>query len=346
MTRSQRPLALTLGDPAGIGPEITWKAWERLRGEPDMAFAVIAPPAVLEQQRPDLTSKVIETIDQAQSCFSEALPILPIEGATVTPGEPDPAHGDTITGSIQKAVSLALSGQAAAVVTNPIAKEVLYKAGFSFPGHTEYLGVLCDGHTLPYHAGPVMMLTAPDPQARSRRQNRDLRVALTTIHLSVRDACDSVTAETVMSAARTMLGALELDFGIEAPRLAVCGLNPHAGEGGALGTEEADIINPVCRALRAEGHDISDALPADTLFHAEARLTYDGVLAMYHDQGLIPVKTLDFHRGVNVTLGLPIVRTSPDHGTAFNIAGQGIARPDSLIAALRKAREISGHRHG
>ena len=346
MTRALRPLALTLGDPAGIGPEISWKAWERLHGEPSMMFAIISPPAILETTRPDLPISVIQTIEDAAACFENALPVLPIDGTVATPGQPDQSHAKTITTSIENAVGLTLSGDTDAVVTNPIAKEILYQAGFSFPGHTEYLGALCEDHASPYHSGPVMMLTAPDPQARSQRQTRDLRVGLATIHLSVRHACDAVTSDAVMNSARTMLGALERDFGITSPRLAVCGLNPHAGEGGALGTEEAEIINPVCHQLRSEGHNVTDALPADTLFHAEARLTYDGVLAMYHDQGLIPVKTLDFHRGVNVTLGLPIVRTSPDHGTAFNIAGKGIARPDSLIAALRKAREIADNRHG
>ncbi|GLQ24912.1 4-hydroxythreonine-4-phosphate dehydrogenase [Algimonas ampicilliniresistens] len=336
-----RPLALTLGDPAGIGPEVTWKAWERLRGNPELAFAVIAPPSALKRvSRSEHPLALLEDISEASDQFSHALPVLPIEGNAAIPGQADPVHADTITRSIQTAVTQALLGQADAVVTNPIAKDVLYRAGFSFPGHTEYLGALCKGVAAPYHPGPVMMLTAPDSE------NRDLRVGLATIHIPLQTTSGSLTPDVVMSAARTLLGALKLDFGIENPRLAVCGLNPHAGENGALGTEEQDVINPVCRLLRSEGHDISDALPADTLFHAEARLTYDGVLAMYHDQGLIPVKTLDFHRGVNVTLGLPIVRTSPDHGTAFNIAGQGIARPDSLIAALRKAREIATHRHG
>lgn len=336
-----RPLALTLGDPAGIGPEITWKAWERMRDRPELAFAVIAPPSALSRvSRSDHPIALLEDISETSGQFGHALPVLPIEGNAATPGQADAAHADTVTRSIQTAVSLALSGKADAVVTNPIAKDVLYRSGFSFPGHTEYLGALCRDVPAPYHAGPVMMLTAPDGE------NRDLRVGLATIHIPLRTTSDKLTAEIVMSAARTLLGALELDFGIKNPRLAICGLNPHAGENGALGTEEQGVINPVCQLLRREGHDISDALPADTLFHAEARLTYDGVLAMYHDQGLIPVKTLDFHRGVNVTLGLPIVRTSPDHGTAFDIAGQGIARPDSLMAALRKAREIASHRHG
>lgn len=336
-----RPLALTLGDPAGIGPEISWKAWERLRGEPDLCFALIAPPDALRQiPRADYPLQMVGSLAEAADVFADALPVLPIEGSAATPGMADPAHAETITRSIQTAVDLTLKQEADAVVTNPIAKDVLYRAGFTFPGHTEYLGSLCKGHDAPYHAGPVMMLTAPDAK------DRDLRVGLVTIHIPISATRTAVTANSVMDAARTMLGALQRDFGLEKPRLAVCGLNPHAGENGALGTEERDIINPVCRLLRAEGHDVTDALPADTLFHAEARATYDGVLAMYHDQGLIPVKTLNFHGGVNVTLGLPIVRTSPDHGTAFNIAGQNIARPDSLIAALRKAREIANNRHG
>lgn len=329
------PLALTLGDPAGIGPEITWKAWERLRGEPDLAFAIIAPPMALARvERAAHPFQIISDLSEARTCFADALPVLAIDGNAARAGEPDPAHADTITRSIQTAVSLCLSRDADGIVTNPIAKDVLYRAGFTFPGHTEYLGALCEDAHAPYHPGPVMMLTA-----------QDLRVGLATIHLSVRAIPAALTSGIVMDAARTMIGALEQDFGIENPRLSVCGLNPHAGENGALGTEEEDVINPVCRLLRAEGHRVSDALPADTLFHAEARLTYDGVLAMYHDQGLIPVKTLDFHGGVNVTLGLPIVRTSPDHGTAFDIAGRGIARPDSLIAAIRKAREIATHRY-
>ncbi len=336
-----RPLALTMGDSAGIGPEITWKAWERLRQTPELAFAVIAPPPVLNRvSRSDHPIAVLESISEAPDQFRHALPIVPIQGNATIPGQADPDHADTIKRSIQTAVTLALSGRADAVVTNPISKDVLYRAGFSFPGHTEYLGALCGDAEPPYHAGPVMMLTAPDGDSR------ELRVGLATIHIPLKMTSNALTSDIVMNAARTLLGALKRDFGIDHPRLAICGLNPHAGENGALGTEERDIINPVCRLLRAEGHVISDALPADTLFHSEARLTYDGVLAMYHDQGLIPVKTLDFHRGVNVTLGLPIVRTSPDHGTAFNIAGQGGARPESLIAAVRKAREIARNRHG
>lgn len=331
-----KPIALTLGDPAGIGPEISWKAWERLRDQPDVSFALIAPPSILKAvSRSDHPLAEISSLAEARTCFPDALPVLPIAGHHAIAGQADPAHAEAITGSIQTAVGLCLNGEASAVVTNPISKDVLYKAGFQFPGHTEYLGSLCEGRSAPYHPGPVMMLTA-----------QDLRVALATIHIPLSETSSALSSETVLDAARTLLGALRTDFGIASPRLAICGLNPHAGENGALGTEERDIINPICRLLRDEGHQVTDALPADTLFHAEARLTYDGVLAMYHDQGLIPVKSLDFHNGVNVTLGLPIVRTSPDHGTAFNIAGKNIARPDSLIAAIHKAREIANCRYG
>jgi 4-hydroxythreonine-4-phosphate dehydrogenase len=334
------PLALTLGDPAGIGPEITWKAWDALRGDPSHSFAVIAPPSVLKTvDRPDHPIAVIDSLADTVEAFPNALPILPIDGERAHPGKPDPKHANTITGSIDRAVSAALNGRAAAVITNPIAKDVLYQAGFQFPGHTEYLGVLCDGHPSPYalpeSRGPVMMLTA-----------QGLRVGLATIHIPLAQVPKQLSHALIRRRALTLLGALKTDFGFENPRLAVCGLNPHAGENGAIGTEDRDLINPVCEQLRAEGHRASNALPADTLFHAEARETYDGVLAMYHDQGLIPVKTLDFHGGVNVTLGLPIVRTSPDHGTAFNIAGQGRARADSLIAAIRQARAIADMRRG
>lgn len=330
-----------MGDPAGIGPEISWKAWEALRGEPEHAFALIAPPATLRAvRRADHPLVEIDHPDQAQGHFSDRLPLIPISGHAPVFGQPDTAHVDAITGSIERAVSYCLKGEMDGLVTNPIAKDVLYRAGFTFPGHTEYLGSLCRNVPPPYHAGPVMMLAAPDGE------HQDLRVGLATIHIPLRRTYEALTQDTVLSAAQTMLGALRMDFGLTNPRLAVCGLNPHAGENGALGTEEQDVINPVCALLREQGHDITDALPADTLFHAEARRTYDGVLAMYHDQGLIPVKTLDFHRGVNITLGLPVVRTSPDHGTAFNIAGQGVARATSLIEAIRKARNIANHRHG
>ena len=325
-----RPFALSMGDPAGIGPEITLKAWQALRTAPEHAFAVIAPAEIFAK----MPHRIISDISEAKDGFGDALPILDIDGTSCAAGKPSAANAPAIIGSIERAVSLCLSGDADGIVTNPIAKHVLYEAGFKFPGHTEFLGHLSQGCPAPYAAGPVMMLAA-----------QDLRVGLATVHMPLTEAAKQLTTDRILETAHVMLGALKLDFGLKSPRLALTGLNPHAGEGGALGQEEIEIINPAAKTLRSEGFDVTDAQPADTLFHAEARQTYDAVLAMYHDQGLIPVKTIDFHGGVNITLGLPFIRTSPDHGTAFGIAGQGIARPDSLIAAIKKAREIANNRH-
>jgi len=320
-----------MGDPAGIGPEITVKAWNALKAQPDYAFAVIAPPRVLENVRGKV--KAISSVSEASDVFDKAIPVLPLEGRVAKAGQPSSDHAMTITESIERAVGRCLNGEADGIVTNPIAKNVLYQAGFKFPGHTEYLGELTHGTKAPYDRGPVMMLAGGG-----------LRVGLATIHLSLKDAAQQLSADVILNNARVINGALKCDFGIANPRISLTGLNPHAGEGGALGMEERNIINPAARVLREEGLNVTDAQPADTLFHAEARGAYDAVLAMYHDQGLIPVKTLDFHGGVNITLGLPIVRTSPDHGTAFGIAGQNKARPDSLIAAIRAARDIANNR--
>lgn len=325
------PLVLTMGDPAGIGPEITLKAWRALRQSPKYGFALIAPPSVLRQAGEKV--QLISDLSQVHSVFKDAIPVLEIDGEAAIVGQPSSKHSGAITGSIERAVELAISGHAAGVVTNPISKDVLYQAGFQYPGHTEYLGVLTQDAPAPYARGPVMMLAGGG-----------LRVGLATVHLSLKEAAAQLSGKTIINNARVMDGALRCDFGISNPRLSLTGLNPHAGEGGALGTEEINIINPAAKALRGEGLSVTDALPADTLFHAEARKGYDAVLAMYHDQGLIPVKTLDFHGGVNITLGLPIVRTSPDHGTAFGIAGQNIARADSLIAAIKTARAIANNR--
>jgi len=329
------PLLLSMGDPAGIGPEITLKAWEALKGDPSLSFAVIATPRVLENANKayNHSLKVIENCEQVAEVFQTALPILLIEGRVPNPGMPDPDHALAVTESIERAVSKCLSQEADGLVTNPIAKDVLYQAGFKFPGHTEYLGQLTQASEPPYERGPVMMLSGGG-----------LRVGLATVHLSLKDAAAQLSSESILRNARVMHGALQCDFGLDAPRISLTGLNPHAGENGALGMEERNIINPAARLLREEGLTITDAQPADTLFHAEARENYDAVLAMYHDQGLIPVKTLDFHGGVNITLGLPIIRTSPDHGTAFGIAGQNKARPDSLIAAIKAARELANNR--
>lgn len=324
-----------MGDPAGIGPEITLKAWAALKDQANFSFAVIATPRVIERanQIYGYPLKKIKDCNQIADVFPNALPILSIGGRMAEPGEPDPDHALAVTESIERGVSCCLSGKADALITNPIAKEVLYKAGFEFPGHTEYLGQLTQVHDAPYARGPVMMLAGGG-----------LRVGLATVHVSLKDAAAQLSGDTIIQNARVINGALKCDFGIAKPRISLTGLNPHAGENGSLGSEETNIINPAARVLRQDGINASDAQPADTLFHAEARKHYDAVLAMYHDQGLIPVKTLDFHGGVNITLGLPIIRTSPDHGTAFNIAGRNKARPDSLIAAIKTARDIADHR--
>lgn len=327
----RKPLLLTMGDPAGIGPEITIKAWNALKAHPDFAFAVIAPPRVIEAAGGHVTE--ISKVSESYDVFPNSIPVLPIEGRIAKPGQPSSDHAMTITESIERAVGRCLKGEANGVVTNPISKDVLYQTGFKFPGHTEYLGELTHGTDAPYARGPVMMLAGGG-----------LRVGLVTVHLSLKNAAEQLSSEAILNNARVIDGALKCDFGIPTPRISLTGLNPHAGEGGALGMEERNIINPAARVLREEGLNVTDAQPADTLFHAEARENYDAVLAMYHDQGLIPVKTLDFHGGVNITLGLPIVRTSPDHGTAFGIAGQNNARPDSLIAAIRAARDIANNR--
>ena len=320
-----------MGDPAGIGPEITVKAWTALNTQPDFAFAVIAPPRVIEAAGG--TVQTISNVAEASDVFADAIPVLPLDGRIAAAGKPSPDHAMTITESIERAVGRCLKGEADGMVTNPIAKDILYQAGFKFPGHTEYLGELTHGTEAPYARGPVMMLSGGG-----------LRVGLATVHLALKDAAAQLSADAILNNARVIDGALKCDFGIPTPRISLTGLNPHAGEGGALGMEERNIINPAARVLREEGLTVTDAQPADTLFHAEAREGYDAVLAMYHDQGLIPVKTLDFHGGVNITLGLPIVRTSPDHGTAFGIAGQNKARPDSLIAAIKAARDIANNR--
>jgi 4-hydroxythreonine-4-phosphate dehydrogenase len=253
--------------------------------------------------------------------------------APETPGVADPRNGQTIISAIARGVDACLKRRAGALVTLPIGKAALYEAGFSFPGHTEYIAHLTDKAPYSGERGPVMMLAS-----------RDLRVALVTIHAPLADVSRQLTSDRIVSVARVVAQSLTEDFGIKRPRIALAGVNPHAGEGGALGREEIDVINPAAATLRAESLDVRDAAPADSLFHAEARATNDAVICMYHDQGLIPIKTLDFWGAVNLTLGLPIVRASPDHGTAYTIAGKGIARADSFIAALKLAASIAERR--
>ena len=325
------PLALSMGEPAGVGPEIIAKAWEALKSEP-LSFCVIGDAALMRAQ--GIPVQPVLSASEAQVAFGRAIPVLdqPLP-APVTPGRPDSANAGAVADWIEQAVNLALSGEVGGIITAPIAKAPLYAAGFRFPGHTEFIAELTADVPLAETRGPVMMLTA-----------LDLRACLVTIHASLAQVPELVTAERVCRTARVVHEAMKRDFGIARPRLALAALNPHAGEGGAMGLEEIEVLAPAVEILRAEGIDISAPRPADTMFHAEARATYDAAICLYHDQALIPVKTLDFWGGVNVTLGLPVVRTSPDHGTGFDIAGKGIARPDSLFAAIRIAGQMAAKR--
>lgn len=333
-----RPLAVTLGDPAGIGPEIIARAWSRLRreGPPFLVVGDFETVNAAVSTRTGTAARRVTSPEEALEAFEHALPVIdqPLTQAVIA-GRASPAHAAAIIQWIDIAVALAISERVAGVVTGPIAKAPLYEAGFKFAGHTEYLAELCAGAAWKGTRGPVMMLAAPG-----------LRAVLATIHEPLAKAPGLLTIERVVHTALVTWEALKRDFGIEHPRLALAALNPHAGESGALGREEIDVLLPAARALRGAGIDCSSPRPADTLFHAEARGTYDAAICQYHDQALIPVKMLDFWGGVNVTLGLPIVRTSPDHGVGYDIAGRGIARPDSFIAALKMADEIATRRSG
>ncbi|MGQ9368890.1 4-hydroxythreonine-4-phosphate dehydrogenase PdxA [Azospirillum sp. A39] len=329
-----RPLlAVTMGEPAGIGGEIVLKAWAGRRETGVPPFFVIDDPVRLGDLAARLglavpVRAVAEAEDAAAVCDA-ALPVLPQAlAAPVVPGRPDPANGPAVVASIDRAVGLARAGRAAAVVTCPIQKSALYAAGFRHPGHTEYLA-----HLAGMDEEPVMMLAGAD-----------LRVVPVTIHVSLRRAAESLTTAAIVHCGRVTAAALARDFGILAPRLAVAALNPHAGEGGAMGREDIEVVAPAVAALKASGIDAVGPLPADTMFHAAARARYDAALCMYHDQALIPVKTLAFDSGVNVTLGLPFVRTSPDHGTALDIAGTGRADATSLEAAMRMAGAMAAMR--
>ncbi|PZQ64859.1 MAG: 4-hydroxythreonine-4-phosphate dehydrogenase PdxA [Phenylobacterium zucineum] len=329
------PLALTLGDPAGVGPEIVVKAWQALRNEGPVFFVVGDARSLASAPTSGAgLVRAISTPAEAQALFGEAIPVLdlPLRGPVVA-GQPDPAAASAIIQWIETAVGLALSRTVAGVVTAPIAKAPLYEAGFRFPGHTEFLGELTAAARYDGARGPIMMLTAGD-----------LRATLVTVHEPLAKVSGKLTIEAIVNAGLVTAQALRRDFGIASPRVAVAGLNPHAGESGTIGREEVEIVIPAIRALVDLGVDARGPYPADTMFHAEARGRYDGAVCLYHDQALIPVKMIDFWGGVNVTLGLPIVRTSPDHGTAFDIAGRGVARADSLIAAIRLADEIAQRR--
>jgi 4-hydroxythreonine-4-phosphate dehydrogenase len=327
-----KPLALTSGEPAGIGPDITIKAWLRRNELKLPAFYLLGDRDFLAHRAKTLGLNLTFAdvcAEEAIAAFADALPVVATgHVATARPGRPDHTSADAAMASIRQAVADVIKGRAGAIVTNPIAKSVLYRAGFRHPGHTEFLAELAaSGGPAPQ---PAMMLWSPA-----------LVVVPVTIHLSLRDAIAQLSSELIVSTARIVVADLKTRFGIATPRLAVSGLNPHAGEDGSLGEEDRSIVAPAVEILRGEGIDIRGPLPADTMFHAAARKTYDCAICMYHDQALIPVKTLAFDEAVNVTLGLPFIRTSPDHGTAFDIAGTGKADPSSLIAALRLAARIA-----
>ncbi len=323
------PLILTPGEPAGVGNEITIKAWQKLHREPNHAFALLTDAHFIAAISPQAKLQTIAHITEAADVFSTALPILhrPLP-SRVTPGSFSPGTAPWVTNCITEAVDLCLAKTASAMVTNPIQKEALYAAGFKHQGHTDFLAALCRerGHT----ANDVMMLVGGG-----------LRAVPVTVHIALKDVATALTEDTIITHAEVVHHDLQTRFGIVAPRIAITGLNPHAGENGAMGREEIEIIRPAIAAIKAKGINAFGPLPADTAFFPQARETYDAILCMYHDQALIPVKTLDFHGGVNVTLGLPLIRTSPDHGTALDLAGSGRAQAESLIAAIRLASEMA-----
>ena len=321
---AEAPLALTCGEPAGVGPEIAAKAWEALGAR--LPFVWIGDPAHLP---PGTPVREVARASDARDAAASALPVLPLPfAAAATPGRPAPENAAGVIEAIARAVRLAQAGEVAGLVTAPIHKKALKDgAGFAHPGHTEYLAALAG-------VPRVAMMLACD----------GLRVVPATIHVALAEVPGLLTRALLTDVILLTHAALRRDFGVEAPRIAVAGLNPHAGEGGTMGREERDVITPAIEALRAEGMAIAGPLSADTMFHPAARARYDAAVAMYHDQALIPVKTIDFAGGVNVTLGLPFIRTSPDHGTAFDIAGQGRADATSLIAALRMARSMAAAR--
>ncbi len=321
-------LALTMGEPGGIAAEITIAAWQALHGEPELTFFIIADVDHLKATNPKSPVKVIENITDAEQAFPDHLPVLhmPLEKPVAT-GTADPAHARQVIASIETAVHLAMSGQVGGLVTNPIQKESLYQTGFNFQGHTDYIADLAEkaGH----NASPVMMLSA-----------KDLRTVPVSVHIALKDVADTLSKELIISQTLSTASGLSRWFALPRPRIGITGLNPHAGEGGAMGREEIEFIEPAVKELQGRGLDVSGPLPADTVFHEEARANYDVIMCMYHDQALIPVKTLGFHDGVNTTLGLPFIRTSPDHGTALSLAGTGKANPSSLIAAIHQAASM------
>ena len=327
-----QPLALTMGEPAGIGGEITLKVWARHDPATPAFFAIDDADRLRDLARTlrlDVPVTAIDTPAEAAERFLSTLPVLPQElAARVVPGQPDPANAPATRAAIERAVALVEAGEAAAVVTNPIHKKALYAAGFSYPGHTEFLAALAGIET-----PPVMMLACPD-----------LRVVPVTVHVGLAEALGTLSTEDIVETARITAAGLAEHFGLARPRLAVAGLNPHAGEDGSMGREEIETIAPAVAELQRRGVDAFGPVPPDALFTPRARRGYDVAICMYHDQALIPLKALDVDGGVNVTLGLPFIRTSPDHGTALDIAGTGRASETSLLAALRMARDMADRR--
>ena len=332
------PIAVSMGDPAGIGLELCIKAWME-RGKHNLPpFVLYADPEALEERSRllglPIPLQVIGAPSEAAAVFATALPVRRVPLAVpAIPGAPNPANAGAVIAAIQQATDAVLSGETMALVTNPIAKSVLTASGFTYTGHTDFLAALAQGQFPNQQFNPVMMLAS-----------RELRVVPLTIHIPLAEVPRSITRASIMNTARITYESLQRDFAIAAPRVAIAGLNPHAGEDGTIGDEERNVIAPAIAALRSQGLSVTGPFPADTLFHPSARGSYDAVIAMYHDQALIPFKTIAFDHGVNVTLGLPFVRTSPDHGTAFDIAAQVRASPNSLIESLRLAVRIAAAR--
>lgn len=332
-TEKSLPLAVSLGDPAGIGPEIILQAWKARDAHKLMPFAAVGGADVLRAASDILELECpiapVSSPAQAQTCFSSALPVLCDLDGSYEPGSPKAEGAQLALSSLKLATQLVIDGEASAVVTAPIAKSLLEQVGFQHPGQTEFLAAACG---LPENSS-VMMLAGPN-----------LRAVPLTVHCPLADVPKMLSSDLIVTRGRTVAHALKHDFGITRPRIAITGLNPHAGENGKFGSEERDIIVPSIAQLNAEGVTATGPHPADALFTAHSRGKFDAALCMYHDQALIPVKALDFDQGVNITLGLPIIRTSPDHGTAFDIAGKGIATPDAMIAAIRMAGELARQR--
>lgn len=330
---SLAPIALTSGEPAGIAPEITGLAWQALRHRPECAFFLLGDCGYWQSRLPGMQLARIDMPSSASGSFAGSLPVLHQPLAEFPkPGRISGKTAAQVILSIDSAVEFALKGKVSAIVTNPIQKEALYARGFRHQGHTDYLAHLVRTHGRACQE--VMMLVAAD-----------LRAVPVTVHIPLAQVPASLSSGAIKDQARVVAAGLQACFGIARPRIAVTGLNPHAGENGAMGREEIEIIKPAIAELAGEGLNVFGPLSADTAFHADARAKYDAILCMYHDQALIPVKTIDFHGGVNVSLGLPFVRTSPDHGTALDIAGKGMANPKSLIAAIELASAMARRRH-